>query len=263
MEDLSHYNPEGSDLRAAQMRMLEILEVFDRICKKHHICYWLCSGTLLGARRHKGFIPWDDDLDVEVFRKDYKRLIRILEKELPSELKLQTRNTDKNYWLYWPKIRDTRSTIIEDKVEEFSFKYNGLFIDIFPLEYMPSNAIKKIIDDVFVKFAQRAVVKSNFKKIYYSLMILLFPICYLWISGSRLFYKVFKGKYLGYSYGIFYYPKRELADILPVKEILFENKLFQCPNNVDKYLEDYYGKDYMNLPADKDREVHTSQISFE
>src|SRR4028118_1460533 len=91
MEDLSHYNPEGSVLRRAQMRMVEILDGFDGICKKHNIDYWLVWGTLLGARRHGGFIPWDDDLDVAVLQSDYKKLLTILEKELPKNLKLQAR----------------------------------------------------------------------------------------------------------------------------------------------------------------------------
>lgn len=60
------YNPDGSLLRNAQLRMLEILIDFDRVCRKHDIKYWLSSGTLLGAVRHGGFIPWDDDLDVDL-----------------------------------------------------------------------------------------------------------------------------------------------------------------------------------------------------
>ena len=79
MEDFSKYNPEGSTLRKAQLRMLEILKEIDKICKKHHITYWLDGGTMLGCARHKGFIPWDDDLDIAVFEEDYERLLHILQ----------------------------------------------------------------------------------------------------------------------------------------------------------------------------------------
>ena len=68
------FNPDGSLLRRQQMRMLEILLEVDKICKKHHIEYWLSSGTLIGAIRHKGFIPWDDDIDINITRENYNKL---------------------------------------------------------------------------------------------------------------------------------------------------------------------------------------------
>ncbi|MBA2563506.1 MAG: LicD family protein, partial [Chitinophagaceae bacterium] len=144
MEDLSHYNPEGSVLRRAQMRMLEILDVFDSICKKHNINYWLVCGTLLGARRHGGFIPWDDDLDVYILQSDYKKLLSILKEELPENFKLQARGTDKYYWYYYPRIRDTKSRI-HNKVRgsRDNFEYQGIFIDIFLIEPVPSIQFKR------------------------------------------------------------------------------------------------------------------------
>ena len=71
----ARFNPDGSLLRCQQLRMLEMLEAFDDICRRHHIRYWLSSGTALGCARHQGFIPWDDDLDVEMLREDYVRLL--------------------------------------------------------------------------------------------------------------------------------------------------------------------------------------------
>jgi lipopolysaccharide cholinephosphotransferase len=137
MEDLSEYNPEGSDLRRMQLKMLEILDVFDHICRKHNIHYWLACGTLLGARRHGGFIPWDDDLDVYILQTDYKKLVSVLKEELPENLKVQTRETDKNYWYYFPKIRDVDSSFYDKNTETDKLNYQGIFIDIFPIEPMP------------------------------------------------------------------------------------------------------------------------------
>ena len=88
------YSPEGSLLRRQQERMLEILCEIDRICKKHGIRYWLSSGTLIGAARHGGFIPWDDDLDIEMMREDYDRLMMVFPGELPATMALQTHDTD-------------------------------------------------------------------------------------------------------------------------------------------------------------------------
>ena len=77
MDGFNRFNPEGSVLRLHQMKMLRILEFVDRVCRKHGIRYWLSSGTLLGAVRHGGFIPWDDDLDIEMLYRDYKRLMEV------------------------------------------------------------------------------------------------------------------------------------------------------------------------------------------
>ena len=74
-EEFSKYNGEGTPLRMAQLRMLAILVEVDKICRKHNITYWLDYGTLLGAVRHKGFIPWDDDVDIAMPRPDYETLL--------------------------------------------------------------------------------------------------------------------------------------------------------------------------------------------
>lgn len=74
----ARFNPEGSLLWKHQQRMVELLLAFDTICKRHHIRYWLIGGTLIGAARHQGFIPWDDDMDVQMLREDYLKMIEIL-----------------------------------------------------------------------------------------------------------------------------------------------------------------------------------------
>ena len=128
MEDLSKYNPEGSILRKAQLRMLEILIAVDKICRKHHIDYFLDSGTLIGAVRHKGFIPWDDDLDIAIRREDFPRLQKALKEELPSNYCYQDMSTDDQYHLTISKVRD-RNSIFYDQCS-MKMKERGLFIDI-------------------------------------------------------------------------------------------------------------------------------------
>ena len=131
MDGFNRFNPEGSVLRLHQMKMLRILEFVDRVCRKHGIRYWLSSGTLLGAVRHGGFIPWDDDLDIEMLYRDYKRLMEVLPFELPSNLVLQTMHTDSNYVAPYAKLRETDSYISEVNNIGRNYKYNGVYIDIF------------------------------------------------------------------------------------------------------------------------------------
>lgn len=134
MDELrQRYNPEGSLLRRHQLRMLEILKEIDRICQKHRIDYWLSSGTLLGAVRHGGFIPWDDDLDIEMERKDYLRLLQLLPEELNDAYLLQTHGTDPGFISTYAKIRDKYSAITEHE-EDINYRYKGIFIDIFQME---------------------------------------------------------------------------------------------------------------------------------
>src|SRR5690554_697940 len=90
---LASYNPEGSTLRKAQIRLLDILIEFDRICRKHGIDYFISGGTCLGAVRHGGFIPWDDDIDIDVWHADYQKLEEALQAELPGWIKLQNAKT--------------------------------------------------------------------------------------------------------------------------------------------------------------------------
>ena len=121
LEELrARFNPEGSPLRRQQMVMLQMVKVLDAICKKHDIPYFLYGGTLLGAFRHDGFIPWDDDLDVAMLRRDYKRLLKVLPAELPDNIVLQTNDTDKNYFFFVGKLRDKRSFLDEGDFDKFT-----------------------------------------------------------------------------------------------------------------------------------------------
>ncbi|EXY98301.1 licD family protein, partial [Bacteroides fragilis str. 3998 T(B) 4] len=106
MEKISNYNTDGTMLRKQQERMFEMLCVIDDICVKNEINYWLSGGTLLGAVRHGGFIPWDDDLDIQLMKDDYNKLLGLLKTELPEQYQLQTSKTDRNYFARYAKVRD-------------------------------------------------------------------------------------------------------------------------------------------------------------
>ncbi|WP_300386582.1 LicD family protein, partial [Clostridium sp.] len=98
-------------IREAQIRMLDILKEIDRICRKYQIEYWLESGTLLGAVRHGGFIPWDDDLDIGMMRSDYIKFINVVNDEILDQYICQTPKTDKLTESAFIKIRDLNSEI--------------------------------------------------------------------------------------------------------------------------------------------------------
>ncbi len=125
-----------NDLRSLQMVCLDILKEIDRICKKHNILYWMEGGSMLGAVRHHGFIPWDDDLDIAMFRNDYNRFLEIAPKELNENYFLQTHQTDPEYPLFFAKVRKNNTFIDERSYEELNI-HKGIFVDIFPVDKMP------------------------------------------------------------------------------------------------------------------------------
>ena len=120
-------------LRTCQLKQLGILEEIDRICRKHNISYWLDGGSLLGAVRHGGFIPWDDDIDICMPLTDVPRFIEVAQRELPPHLFVQAPQTDPSMRLPICKVRNLNSLIVEGG-DDFSRPYaKGLYIDIFPM----------------------------------------------------------------------------------------------------------------------------------
>lgn len=129
------YNPEGSILRRAQYRMLEMLSFIDDVCVKNNIKYWIDSGTLLGARRHGGFIPWDDDVDICMPREDYVKFKDIMLHNNPSdEFVLQCHQTDNHYFATWDTLRDLKTEMSGNGKRLENFKFRGLQIDIFLID---------------------------------------------------------------------------------------------------------------------------------
>ncbi len=128
----------------ARLKMIEldILKAFLKICEENQLQYFLAGGTLLGAVRHKGFIPWDDDIDVVMPRADYDRFLEIGQNLLPTEYFLQTRQTDVNFPCNFAKIRDNRTTFVEKSLKNTSINH-GVYIDVFPMDYFPGSRIKQ------------------------------------------------------------------------------------------------------------------------
>lgn len=253
------YNPPGSSLRQHQLRMLEILKELDRICQKHHIEYWLSSGTLLGAARHKGFIPWDDDLDVEMRRKDYLKLIKILPGELSSDYCLQTHATDPYYVAPYAKIRDKHSIITEGNNIDKHYLQRGIYIDVFQLEpsYLFLVKATSLLHGSFLYKPSRSKRMTKSRKMYLKLM-------YGFLTGvvypiARLFGRTQKKK-LYQTYGSSFSGVRNLVDLYPLRDIDFEGYKFKAPANYDAYLHNIYG-DYMKIPDTI--HFHTVDVQFD
>lgn len=255
------FNPEGSDLRRQQLRMLELLDAIDVICKKHQIPYWLSSGTLIGAARHKGFIPWDDDLDIEMLRSDYLRLIEILPKELPENFVLQTNDTDPNYIFVYGKLRDKHSFLEETNSYDRIFKEKGIYIDIFPLEKIPyflawigGHMQGQIYNQLNNKLLTKEVMLRRIRRIYKFNTQIGFPIL-------RILSKLIPGNKLRHSFGTAFFKPRYMDDIFPLSEMEFEGKMYPVPHDTDALLRKIYG-DYMQLPDFNNIHPHYNKLEI-
>jgi lipopolysaccharide cholinephosphotransferase len=263
-EDFSKYNGEGTMLRKAQLRMLEILIEVDKICKKHNIPYWIDYGTLLGAVRHGGFIPWDDDLDISMMKEDYDRFLSIAPKELPEQFVVQNLSTEKYYPITFSKIVDIKTKTIDHTMDfsQRNRKYQGIWIDIFPI-IKGNVCLRRWLDPLYGRCYRRV---HHFEPFNFSVLIayLLFPLMWL-LKQLMIFLNVFCEK--GYRMdefglmGSLYSMQKHYRDYLPTKDIKFESIIVPVPNNYEKVLTGYYGN-YMQIPPEEKRQIHTLSYEF-
>ncbi len=250
------FNPDGSLLRQHQLRMLEMLKYLDDLCKSNNISYWLSSGTLLGAVRHGGFIPWDDDLDVEMLRPDYDRLIKILKSQQSSKYIIQTNDTETKYVLAFAKLRDLHSLAVEKSAPEY--RHNGCWIDIFPLEKNTLPCLKFSVCVYYFFLAPYGIIKNRpilLSKVY---KFIIYKLLFNWIYHIN---KLLPLKKYYHTCGVEFYKGRDFEDIFPLQKIKFEGGVFPSPNNSDNYLRKIYGN-YLNIPSIDKIETHNLEISL-
>lgn len=260
-----------SEEQLAQLKSteLQILKAFDELCKTHGLTYFITAGTLLGAVRHKGFIPWDDDIDVIMPKKDYKKLAGVCKKSLPDGLFLQNSRTDKGYPFHFSKLCKLGTEVYFPFLKGVEMN-KGIHIDIFPADKCPSN--KKIAGFLFkwmsaVTYALIAKQDADFDFDYTK-------------KSARLLYKILRilprvmvvalrdfvisfvglfcsGRILATVSGGHGYPKETYnAEWFTDKVMLtFEDGEFPAPKGYDKLLTNMYG-DYMTPPSEDDRNGH-------
>ncbi|HIF9459094.1 TPA: LicD family protein [Photobacterium damselae] len=264
-------NVSNMELRKAQLLMLDALHEIDRICKHYDIKYWLDWGTLLGAIRHGGFIPWDDDIDLAMPRADYERFISIAPQELKNGLFLQTIITDPTY----PKrtipckVRIDNSFILEKEdliygIDNDTSYHRGIFIDIFPIDkFTRSNfAIKRSFSTLYyLKTISQFKKSKNRVRYYLSRFFKIIPWRMLEVIKVKLISS--EGEFLGYGIESPNLNHKFCKnDIYPLGVIKFENKEFPIPHNYKNYLVELYGNEYMDIPPVEKQEIHILNIKF-
>lgn len=248
---------------------------FDRVCRKNNLRYGLCGGTLLGAVRHQGFIPWDDDIDVVMPRPDYEKLMAIADDELPVYYKLAYPYNDEDTPHAYGKLQDLRTTLVEfpdsKRIE------THLYVDIFPIDGMPEDCIqqerhRKKVRRRFLTLYGFKIAKYNktlpqslMKKLIWQIISLCDRVVpkHFFIRRVDKIVKKYAFDESKYSAVIVAgYGSREVMPHIVYgfdKEILFRDKIFKVMNKTDYYLTNLYG-DYMTLPPEDQRIHHNMEV---
>ncbi len=242
---------------------LAILDNIDSYCKRHNLRYFLAYGTLLGAVRHKGYIPWDDDIDIHMLRPDYEKFIADYNNQSSNYRVIENR-IDSNYTQTFAKVHDTRTQVIETK-----FNYGGTFgiyIDIFPLDPIESpEQIKKVCNYRRLLDSKAAVIGSNHtlrQNITYAIKkLLLLP-----LSRKKIVQKInriiTKGadnpaathlcSFCSYTAQHEQFPREMFQETIPLE---FEQRQYPAPRDYHTYLQAKYGN-YMQLPPKEKQVTH-------
>lgn len=276
MQRYKEYDP--AELKHLQQLELKILKEVISICESHDLKYYPHGGTALGAVRHNGFIPWDDDIDIAMFRDDYEKLLRIMETELPDEY----------YILNYYKHTDCHFTITRVCLKGTKFQHpnpipvsfdEGICIDIFPIDYVPKSTTKRklyyhrcaIIRHLFMNSIFKINTPNKLNSFIHSILHNILKI----IPGQKFILNRYINCLTKYNkkktscvtihesrvdflrFGKFgYFDKK---DFEPSKKVKFEDIEINLQNNYDKILTIYYG-DYMTLPPLEERFNHSGYI---
>ena len=272
---------QSAQLKLLQEIELENLRMLMEICEKNHLRYYLIGGSLLGAMRHKGFIPWDDDIDVGLPRPDYNRFVQIAKGYLPAHMDVKTMTSDPNYKCYFTRLINNKKKIYWDHGQYTAVI--GVWMDVFPLDGLPENPLlRKLqvfrvkLNKALYKFTQIDYVSTNRTNRPISERVLirfaqLTRIGKLMNADKRL--KKLDRALQRYDYDTSAYAwnfsgcygKREIVPHIQLggsRTAEFEGLQVSIPEAAEDYLTSIYG-DYMKLPPEDQRRSHEVRFAEE
>ncbi|WP_026664788.1 LicD family protein [Butyrivibrio sp. FC2001] len=262
-EILSQYMLSDFELDKVQVRLTEMACVIEDILNKHAISHSIMNGTLLGAVRHGGFVPWDDDYDFVVFNENYDEALDCLRKELPDWLFLEDEKSEPLYFHAWAHVKDL-NTSAECKhfLQDNLYSHHGLSIDLYRIERLKLRNLCARGEEEYVNYISRGrmlgtmddeEVKERLGKLE-------------WITSNFWNYRMRSEDVKSIEREVYasVYTSRnyyEIEDFFPLKKYKFGDAEFWGPNDGDAVLTKCYG-DYMELPPEEKRIPHYSKVEF-
>lgn len=240
------------DIRDVQIELFNMFKDIVTVCEKYNIEYFLDSGTLLGAVRHKGFIPWDDDIDIGMMREDFDSFINIVKEELGDKYTIDLPNEN----LRFIKIRSN-----DFYMKRETGKVEGIFFDIFPYDYFSENLAYKNLVETSAKMRKNEkgiiqlinIPQRLIFKVFKSLSPRIYMKCLKWL----IYNTTKKSNVIGYGKDLRPWSNYiKYDDMFPLKNFEFEGTKLKGPKNFDKVLKSLYGDTYMELPKAVERVTH-------
>lgn len=250
---------------------LELIEQLQRVCGKYHLRYFATNGTLLGAVRHGGFIPWDDDVDIVMPRPDYEKLMEAAQEEFQEPYFLQSAGNDSGYYRNFLRLRNGSTAGIP--LKDWNRRcHNGIFIDIFPLDGCPENKLvgiwQRFLTQIYSAMANTYVYYPDFEsRVLFRKALFLFAKIYCGIFGyagllqkmeqirSRVPYDTAnKVSMITHGSRCMVFPREYFEH---AQQLTFEYIKIPVPENYDVILKEHYGN-YRELPPKEDRGQHHS-----
>ena len=241
-------------IKSVQNRLLEMAKATARILEKHNIPYQIAFGTLLGAVRHGGFIPWDDDFDFLLFNDTYDKATEVLLKELPADMLLENEKTEPKFFHGWAHVKDLNSECDCSLFpQDAMYKNHGLSVDLYKLTKIKEKdfaeyRLNEALDYIDRRKKLGFITDEDYNK------------------KKAIFLKEFNEReksssekeILAYP---FTYGKQQIDEVFPLRKYKFEDTEFLGPNNYHPLLVSEY-RDYMSLPPEEDRKPHYTSVKF-
>ncbi|WP_029322804.1 LicD family protein [Butyrivibrio sp. AE3004] len=253
----------GYELKHVQNRLVEMAIIIEDIFNRNNVPHSIINGTLLGAVRHGGFIPWDDDFDFCVFNEYYDVALTCLRRELPDWLFLEDEKSEPRYFHAWAHVKDLKTIARCDHyIQDNYYSHHGLSIDLYRLEKVVLGEQYCRKEDEFFKYIVRrqALGLLDYKEMQKKLEQL------KWCTQMFFEFDLMKESLSSINRAVYadlYITNRcfEIDDLFPLKKIKFENTEFFGPNDPDAVLTKSFGE-YMTLPPEEERILHYSNVEF-
>jgi len=269
---LDHKSTEGTDfsvssiypketIRRVQSELLKMAIQVRDILDRNEIPYFLAFGTLLGAVRHEGFVPWDDDFDLFLFDDSYDRAMEVLEYELPRELIVHSRKNDPLYFKAWASIRNTRIDVVDAGLyhaDNSRLGYQCLGLDLYRIKKMPRSLVPIYKIEEAIAFFSRKLESDLIDQMTHDTEVELLHRRRVKLLEER---SSEEGEIEVFAFMILLRRPFLIDEILPLKNYTFEGVLFKGPASSDPVLTSMYG-DYMHLPEYAERKSHYEKVVF-